>query len=179
MRLHNSAEAADSNELRGPLTRYASLVNKPVRFNLESQIASLVVDRMKIAAPKNVRLAAAKIVPAFTTQSFTLSNGSLRYYVRAEWRSGNEPRDPATYVLAAWIAPGPKPHVLAIQRETSPYGFEEELPNLRNVVDLGNGRTGLIITSVGEESVALFLVEYRDGADLTQMRTLQSISPGE
>jgi len=47
------------------------------------------------------------------------------------------------------------------------------------VVDLGGGRTGIIVTRSGEDSNSTDLVEYRDGVDLGQMRVLQSIGAGE
>ena len=55
-----------------------------------------------------------------------------------------------------------------------------ELPRLRNVVDLGAGRTGLIVSIwYGEDSGALQLVEYRDGMSLQQMSHLHEIEAGE
>jgi hypothetical protein len=52
-------------------------------------------------------------------------------------------------------------------------------PILRNVVDLGHGQTGLIVTFVGQDSMSLALLQYRDGATLGQSRTLHAISAAE
>lgn len=134
---------------------------------------------MRAVAPAAVRLQAEKIVPAFTVQAFTLADGSLRYYVRAEWKSGAEPNGDPTYVLAAWMAPEPKLHILVVTHKTSPYGFEHDLPVLLNVIGLGNGKTGVIISSEGEDSSYVGLFEYRDGDDLAHMRCLQLIGSAE
>jgi len=47
------------------------------------------------------------------------------------------------------------------------------------LVDLGDGRTGIIVQFLGGQGRALDLLEYRDGIRLAQMRVLQSISFGE
>jgi len=160
-------------------SRNARLVDEPVRFDIQREVASQLNQWMKTAAEGSVRLTAATIVPAFAIQPFTLADGSLRYYVRAEWKSGEEPNGNATYVLAAWMATEPSVRVLAVEHQTSPYGFEHELPLLLNVVDLGKGKTGLIISINGEDSAWLKLLEYRDGVDLNHMPKLQSIGSAE
>ena len=67
-----------------------------------------------------------------------------------------------------------------MQTRTSPYtGLESALPTLLNVVDLGGGKTGMIIGSNGEDGSSTDLLEYRDGVDLRHMRMLQSIGAGE
>ena len=55
----------------------------------------------------------------------------------------------------------------------------EFLPNLLNVVDLGDGKTGIIVNITGEDSAEIDLMEYRDGVDTKRMRVLQSIASGE
>jgi Ethanolamine utilization protein EutJ (predicted chaperonin) len=57
-------------------------------------------------------------------------------------------------------------------------GFEC-LPDLLNVIDLGGGNAGIIVSEHGDDSVSLSLVEYRDGMHLGHIRTLQSIGSGE
>jgi hypothetical protein len=83
--------------------------------------------------------------------------------------------------LGAWIVPGPVLRIVATEQPTSAdvYGFEEGLPTLLNVVDLGHGRTGLIVHIGGLDSTELALYEYRDGASLSEMRVLHSIAMGE
>jgi hypothetical protein len=126
-----------------------------------------------------VRLKAGNIVPAFNVQAFTLADGGLRYYVRAEWKSGEEAEGDPTYVLGAWMALEPRLHILAVAHKTSSYGFEGYLPVLLNVIGLGNGKTGLIISTQRDESSYLNLCEYRDGDDIAHMRCLQSIGSAE
>jgi hypothetical protein len=53
------------------------------------------------------------------------------------------------------------------------------LPDLRNVVDLVDGRTGIIVGVTGLDTTELRLAEYRDGANINNMRALQSIGTGE
>jgi hypothetical protein len=50
---------------------------------------------------------------------------------------------------------------------------------LLNVVDLGGGRTGIIVQLTGGDSEALNVLEYRDAISLRQMPALQSVSMGE
>ena len=126
------------------------------------------------------RREAGNVAPAFKVQPFQVADGSLRYYVRAEWKSGKEPKDTPTYVLGAWITPLPTPHILAVEKRTSPYeGIENGLPDLLNVVDLGDGRTGIIVHISGLDSTQLRLAEYRDGANMRSMPAIQSIGSGE
>ncbi|MGA7416323.1 MAG: hypothetical protein WBW33_37985 [Bryobacteraceae bacterium] len=159
---------------------HASLLKEPVRFDVDTQIASLLIRRMKTLAPEPVRLKAANIAPAIKVQSFTLADGSLRYYARAEWKSGNEPNGVPTFAFAAWISPRPTLHIQAVEDQGSSLGgFEEEFPNLLNVVDLGNGRAAVIVAEFGEDGSGLLLLEYSDGVALSQMRKLQVIEAGE
>ena len=118
---------------------------------------------------------------AFGVQPLYLANGALRYYVRAEWRNRTAGLRDVPYRLGAWIVPGPVPRILAAEHPTSAgvYGFEQALPNLLNVVDLGHGRTGLIVHIAGLDSNELTLYEYRDRASLSEMRVLHSIGVGE
>jgi hypothetical protein len=158
--------------------KYAHLVDELVQFGVQSQIAALLNDRLKVEANDAVRREAEKAALAFDVQPFAVADGTLRYYVRAEWKSGEETQGRPTYALAAWIAPQPTLHILAVEMlNTAPDGGE--LPKLFNLVDLGDGRTGIIVQLSGGDSRALDLLEYRDGISLAQMRVLQSISFGE
>ena len=120
--------------------------------------------------------------PTFVVQAFRLADGTLRYYARAAWTSGEEQTESwkTVYALGAWITPSPMLHILALEQRTSPYdGLASVLPDLLNVVDLGGGSTGIISAISGEDSVSLNLVEYRDGVSLREMRLLNSIGTGE
>lgn len=160
--------------------KYSGLRDQPVRFDIETRIAEVLNLRMKTEATDAERRTAGDVAPAFKVQPFQVADGSLRYYVRAAWKSGKEPKDTPTYLLAGWIMPLPTLHISAVEKRTSPYdGIESGLPDLRNVVDLGNGRTGIIVDITGLDSTELRLVEYRDGANLKGMPVLQSIGTGE
>jgi hypothetical protein len=158
--------------------KYAHLVDGPVRFGVQSQIAALLNERLKMETNDAVRSNAEKAPLAFDVQPFSIADGSSRYYVRAEWKSEKEQLGRPTYALAAWIAPLPTPHILAVETlNTASDGGK--LPELFNLIDLGDGRTGIIVQRLGGDGRALELLEYRDGIRLAQMRVLQSISFGE
>jgi hypothetical protein len=160
--------------------RHATLEDEPVRFDVETQIANLLNLRMRTEATDAERRATGDVPPAFKVQPFHVADGSLRYYVRAEWKSGKEPKNTLPYALAVWMAPLPTLHILAVEKRTSPYdGVENCLPDLLNVVDLGDGRTGIIIDINGEDGTEADLAEYRDGANIKNMRVMQSIGSGE
>jgi hypothetical protein len=159
--------------------QYSGLVDEPIRFDIEASIAELLIQRMKIEATAAERSATGDAPPAFKVQTFQVGDGDLRYYVRAEWKSGKEPND-TSYILAAWMMPLPTLHILAVEKRTSPYdGIASGLPDLLNALDLGNGKTGIIVKIVGEDSSQVDLVQYRDGVNLRGMRVMQSIGAGE
>jgi hypothetical protein len=160
------------------LLKYAHLGEGIVRSDVQNEIATLLHKRLKVEANDAMRREAEKTQLAFDVQPFSLVDGSLRYYVAAEWKSGKEKRGRPTYALAAWIEPLPTLHILAVETlSTAPDGGE--LPELVNVVDLGDGRTGIIVQLIGGDGRALNLLEYRDGISVLKMRVLQSISFGE
>jgi hypothetical protein len=130
---------------------------------------------MKTMATAAKRQEAESVSPLFEVQQFRLADGSLRYYARAGWKSGDGTRAKLIYGLSAWIAPLCTVHVLAVE---SASGFEY-LPDLLNVIDLGDGNTAIVIGQHGEDSRSLSLVEYHDGMDLSHMRILQSVGAGE
>lgn len=170
---------------RGPKTtaefrKFAALRDQPVRFDLETQVAALLNERMKAEATDAEKRLAGSVAPALSVQPFQVADGSLRYYARVEWKSGKETGRQHSFALAAWIAPLPTLRILAVERRTSAgYGIEDGLPHLLNVVDLGAGRTGIIFQISYGESIALDLAEYRDGVSIHEMRLLQSVSAGE
>ena len=158
------------------LLKYAHLDDDPVRFDTETKIVEILNARMKMDAADAEQNAIGNVPPAFTVQPFHPADGSLRYYVRAQWKTGKERNGRATYELAAWMAPLPTLRILAVERRAA---IENEVPELLNVVDLGNGRTGIIMHIQGGDSTALQLAEYRDGSSASSMRVLQSIAWGE
>jgi hypothetical protein len=160
--------------------KFAGLRDEPIRFDVETQIAALLDQRMKMEATEAERRLAQGVAPALKVQPFQVADGSLRYYVRAEWRSGKETNLQYPYTLAAWITPLPNLQILAVEKRTSAgYGIADGLPDLLNVVDLGAGRTGIIVHVSHGESIELDLSEYRDGVGVKNMQVMQSLSVGE
>jgi len=123
-------------------------LNEPVRFDIQSKIVELLNGRMKSMATDAQRREAESVSPLFAVQQFRLADGTQRYHARAAWKSGKEPREKSIYGLAAWIAPRPTLHVLAVE---SGAGFEY-LPDLLNVIDLGGGNAGIIVSEHGDDS---------------------------
>lgn len=159
---------------------HAGLNDEPIRFDVQSQIVDLLTQRMQGTASETDRNAMRDISPMLEVQSFAVADGTTRYYARAEWRWGKPEDRGSSYALGAWISPEPGLHIVAAQTRTSPYeGFDTVLPQLLNVVDLGAGRTGIVLSITGEDSAATRLLEYRDGLDFQHMRLLQSIEAGE
>ncbi|PYX45631.1 MAG: hypothetical protein DMG79_18815, partial [Acidobacteria bacterium] len=158
---------------------WVRLESKPVEFDTQTQIVALLSDRMKALATDAQRRQAEKTSPLFQVSSFRVADGTLRYYARAFWKPEKD-LDRSSYAVGAWIAPLPTPHILALEKRTCGYeDFECVVPNLQNVVDLGDGKTGIIVAISGDDSASLDLLEYRDGTNLTQMHKLQSIAAGE
>jgi hypothetical protein len=180
LRRHQEIQDNVSKQHSNPEKVDAGLGTEPVRFDIQTQIVSLLVERMKIIANSTERHAADGISPEVEVQAFHLADGSLRYYARAAWSFDEGDSEKIGYALAAWIAPQPTLHILAVQTRSSPYdGLESVLPSLLNVIDLGEGKTGIIVEQNGEDSTSLDLVEYQDGVDLGHMRFLHSIGSGE
>jgi hypothetical protein len=132
------------------ITLGAHLATEPQRFSVQSRIVALMTQHMKTPTTRES--------PPFSVQSFYLATGALRYHA-------------ALGALGAWLTPTPTLRILATETLL--------LPSLRNVVELGGGRTGLIVSWNGGDSGGLQLVGYRDGMSLQQMPHLHEISAGE
>lgn len=154
-------------------TKFATLVNEPVRFDVQTQIVSLLTQRMMSIASDLQRHAAEGHSPAFTLQPFRVADGSLRYYATVQWKSGTRPA-PSDFSLGAWLVPGSTLRILAVEANQN-----VNLPQILNVADLGGGKTGIILANGRQDSSSTDLVEYGDGLDVAHMRTLQSIAAGE
>ena len=160
--------------------KYAALLDEPVPFDVEAKLAELLTMRMKTETSDTEHKAAGNVSPALKVQSFHLADGTLRYYVRAEWNPGTEPTGKSNYLLAAWVSPHPTLRILALEKRTSQYGgINDGLPDLLNVVGLGSGKTGIILSVRGEDSSELTLTEYKDGISAQKMPVIQSIGAGE
>ncbi len=179
VRHHHESKSSEAGTKVETETKYAGLMDIPIRLDIETEMARLLGQRMKSEATEAEQRLAGGVSPAFKVQALQLADGSQRYYVRAEWKSGRE-KEPAEhpFSLAAWMAPAPTLRILAREKRSTGYG-DFGLPELLNVVDLGSGRTGIIMEVRGDDSRALVLAEYRDGATIGAMRELQSIQTAE
>jgi hypothetical protein len=158
---------------------YPGLFGEPVRFDIQTEIVALLTERMKSMATETERRAAEGLSPIVNVQAFRQAGGTLRYYAGAAWNSGEGTEVKTAYALAAWISPLPKLHILEVQTRTSGYDGGIDSPTLLNVVDLGEGRTGIIVSISGGDSGSTDLLEYRDSQDIAHMRVLQCIGAGE
>lgn len=178
IRRHRETPNAGVRSILGPGKIHPGLEKEPVRFDIQTKIVALLTQRMKTTTEVD-QSELEHVSPVFEVQSFHLADGKLRYYAQAAWNTGTGTQLKTVYALAAWIAPLPTLHILAVETRTSPYNGVGITPSLVNVIDLGKGRTGIVVTISGEDSGSTDLVEYRDGTDWRQMLGLQSISAGE
>jgi hypothetical protein len=164
-------ESTPGHPVRVP-THFATLVNDPVRFDIQAHIVALLIERMRSIASGLKREAAEGRSPAFAVQPFRVSDGSLRYYATAQWKSDSTSAQ-SNFTLGAWLAATPTLRILAVEADQY---FDL---HILNVANLGGGRTGIILATQGEDSISTDLIEYRDGSDATHMRHLQSIAAAE
>jgi len=147
----------------------------PVRFDIQTRIAGLVAARMKTVATPEVLKLTQSISPILNVQRFMVVGGDSRYFVWADWRSEKGPNYQSIFHFAAWVSPSPSLHILAAEPDSG-YLVKE---SLLNVVDLGNGRTGIIVYIEGPDNRGIQLIEYKDGAALKGMRVIHSVGAGE
>jgi len=168
-------DVKEPKEGNGIPTDFASLVEEPVQFDIQSKIVALLEERMNAFLTGEQRRQAQGVSPLFTVQQFRLSDGSSRYYARAAWKSVVGDAVKPFLALGAWITPSPTLHVQAVENTIN----FEYLPELLNVIDLRNGNAAIIVKQSGNDSGAISLLEYHDGVDLDHMRMFQSIGAGE
>jgi hypothetical protein len=150
----------------------------PVPFDIESKAVALMTDRMEGASDLgDLKQKAEQISPTVSVQRFTVADGTTRYFVWADWRTENGLAHDSFVRLGAWMSPLPALHLLAEEPPGTADGVQRE--SVLNVVDLGNGRTGIIVFLEGEDSRGIQLMEYKDGAAVKEMPVLQTISFGE
>ncbi len=173
-----NGQAAARPETSDEFATHAGLVDGPIQIGVETGIARLLDRRMKSEATAAERALAGAAAAALQVQAFRTATGALRYYARADWKSGKEGARQRPYSLGAWISPQPSLHIMALENRTTGYG-DLGLPGLLNVVDLGDGKTGVIMEVDGDDSRLLELASYREGVSLKGMPVLQSIGAGE
>ena len=124
-----------------------------------------------VAAKLLALVGGTKVIAA---QPFTTAGGDGRQFVLATVGTGRDCRTRLT-----WLTGQPESRVVGT----------EDLPfcgstlyaglRLRAVVDMGYGRTGLVVVLQSEGGREVKLVEYRDGLKLGEMRVWQTISVGD
>lgn len=180
VRRHEEAQAAKLPTASARTAKYAVLLDEAVPFDIESKVMDLLNSRMKSETTDTERKTIRGDSPELKVQSFQLADGSLRYYARAKWASATDPTGMSDYLLAGWLTPLPTLRILAVEKRTSPYGgINDGVPDLLNVIGLGNGKTGIIVNIRGGDSTELRLAYYEDGADVRKMPVIQSIGTGE
>jgi hypothetical protein len=179
LRRHHDSPKINGNEKTPSMagSTYAYLESGPVRFDVQMQIVDLLTGRMKVLATEAARRATERASPLVEIKAFHLSDGRLRYYASAGWYSGAQATEDNSYSIGAWFSTEPTLHIIALEPRT--FGYQGEEPKLLNVLDLGDGRTGVIVFNSAGESIETDLLEYRDGVAVKDMRMLQSIGTGE
>jgi hypothetical protein len=168
--------APDSPELQyDPKTPIVWLDSDPARFDIQSSAAMLITERMKSTGLPEARLAT-NFSPELSVQRFTIADGSTRYFIWADWRDDKKPYSESIIRMGAWMTESPSAQLLAVEPPGVADGLRKE--NLLNVVDLGAGKTGIIVYVEGGDTLAIQLLEYRDRARLEEMRVLQTIAVG-
>ena len=107
-------------------------------------------------------------------QSFTTAAGDARQLVIATAGSGR-----ACRTRIVWLTGSSESRVLGSEEMEFCGGTAYEGLRLRAAVDMGRGRTGLVIVLSGSAGRTVMLVEYQDGAKLEDMRIWQSIGVGD
>jgi hypothetical protein len=157
--------------------RKAEFGDTVVQSETRNRIAGLLTDRLKADTDSVARSAASTVEPSVSVREFRSADGGSRYYAAAVWPF-SEGQERSAFKLAGWLAATPTLKLLAV--ETCLCEIETpQLPRLLNVVDLGRGRTGVIVEIKGQYLWEFALYEYRDGFDLRKMRLLQIMSVGD
>lgn len=177
VRRHNASRPpAPTARPRQPAPK-AGLGDTVVQSDTKAGIARLLTERLKADTDAAARGAAETVEPLVSVQEFRTAEGKLRYYAAATWPFSQGPGRSA-YKLAGWLATKPTLQLLAV--ETCLCEIDTpQLPRLLNVVDLGRGRTGVIVEIKGEYMWEFALYEYRDGLDFRKMRLLQTMGVGD
>jgi hypothetical protein len=145
----------------------------PVPFDIQSKAASLMAERLKTIARPEAR-EAANLSPKLSVQRFLLADGGARYFVWADWQAPSASQ--SIIQLGAWMSASPDFRLLALERPRVRDGLGKTA--VMNAVDLGNGRTGIIVYMEGLAR-GVQLLEYRDGVATTGMRVLHSVVFGD
>ena len=165
-----------STRPRSPAPR-AGLGDTTIEPDALTRIAALFTERLKADSDSVARSAAETVDPSVSVQQFTTADGNLRYYAAATWPFAQS-QERSAYKLGAWLTTKPAVKLLAV--ETCLCEIDTpQLFRLLNVVNLGRGRTGVIVETKGQYLWEFGLYEYRDGLTLRKMRVLQTMGVGD
>lgn len=157
-----------------PKAAFGDTVAQP---ETKTQFAGLLIERLKADTDSVARGAADQVEPSISARQFRTADGKVRYYAAATWPFAYG-QERVAFKLGGWLSTKPTLQLLAL--ETCLCEIDTpQLPRLLNVVDLGRGRTGVIVEIKGEFMWEFALYEYRDGLGLRKMRLLQSIAVGD
>jgi hypothetical protein len=144
---------------------FAHLIRSPVQPAVRTRIATLVRTGTSAERP-----------PASIDrlQELALSGGRHVYLANAASRSRT-----ACAQFRFWLEAVPSLKVIAFNRSACEPDREVEAARVLAVIEIGEGRTGLVVDSPGFDGRSLELTEYRDGEDLAATPTLWLISVAE
>jgi hypothetical protein len=173
---HSTSRPTKAARPRTPVPK-AGLGDTTVEADTRTRIAGLFTERLKADSDSVARSAAESVEPSVSVQQFRTADGNLRYYAAATWPFSRG-QERSAYKLAGWLATTPSLKLLAVEGCLCEIDTPQ-LPRLLNVVDLGRGRTGVIVEIKGQYLWEFALYEYRDGLDLRRMRLLQIMGVAE
>jgi len=173
---HSTSRPAKTTHARAVLPK-AGLGDTSVDADTRTHLAALFTERLKADSDSVARSAAEGVEPSLSVQQFKTADGTPRYYAAATWPFAQS-QERSAYKLGAWLTTKPTLKMLAVETCLCEVDTPQ-LPRLLNVVDLGRGRTGLIVEVKGQYLWEFGLYEYRDGVNLRKMRVLQMTGVGD
>jgi hypothetical protein len=174
VRRHGATRGAGVSRASDPAT-FAGLRSAPVLQTTKRQIVALIRERLKADHSAQNSLDVERFPPALERlQSFVVSGGGRRYFASVEQRSPS-----SCAVFSAWFAATPALRVLIAGRQQCDLGYDTVPPRLLSALEIGEGRTGLVVDFIGFDGRSLQLLEYADGQDLAHMPTLWMVGASE
>jgi hypothetical protein len=172
-----TSRAAGANRSTGQPASFSRLVTDPVSQDVQTEVTALLRKRLTTAVgvPTGIQSEIDRTQPSsLRVKQLTLVDGSVRYHVWADFRLRQ-----TCLAASAWVGSQPL-RIVAIEEPLCELnGLDPIEPQIRNVVDLGERRVGLVVDFQGGDGRSLRLLEYRDEAGFADMQELQSVSAGE
>lgn len=156
---------------------HVGILAESVGASEREQISKLIAARLAADSDSAVRRDARQLPLKISDVTAFTVPGGVRYYVRAVLEGAD--RTHVCTKAGVWLAAEPSLRITAIEPSTCTFDFPPAAERLLNVVDLGDGRVGLVMEFNGEDSRSIHLYEYRDGVGISGMRLLHSIGVAE